>query len=652
MNPSDTSNKKQVFAHLQLGFTLIWWSCFFIYPLWYLPASNAVRTIACIGLFVLYLACHTMFRVISHYQGDWGNPALEKRCDTRFFITLFSVASAAHLPFLPWPILTGLDTIDHAAIPAEIAQQIVRGLSRTAGFSIQPLLAVLTLSFILPIFISNRVRERCKSTFSSIAQWYSNHTMPVLALLAGITFLYAYFLLHIQWLERFDDLNPLFRYPPLSKFFSIPLYICFGLHEWTGRVMQIGFTFGMAFYLYRLAQFYGGDAAGKTAAILGVFLPPVFHYGNTTMIEGGTLFFITASFFYWIRFIECKGQSDLIRGTLFATLACLYKHPGVSLIPAFAFMTAYDYLFPLRHRTSRYLFPSILACSIPAITIVSFMKLSGFNTDVPSDLQLPGLEYFWGNIQVIPKGITFPVSILFGASFVALPFVGGWRTFWIFVGWIGTHYLLTCMSAAALNVRQALPYYIGLIVPAALLVESCLKNRRSLQMGFIYVILPIYLLWACLWMDRNQDYRTIGRAMGDRSYINFSNWQSMYLPYPQTIQKLKEITTPGDVIYAPMINEPVHFYLAKYDLRDRIYRRELWDKLERLSLDTLLDYCQQIEADWLVIPRGRWLYIANADLTWNEEIFTNPPPSLHPIEIVTMGNEQLGIWKINRINRP
>jgi hypothetical protein len=116
------------------------------------------------------------------------------------------------------------------------------------------------------------------------------------------------FLLHIQWLERFDDLNPLFRYPPLSKFFSIPLYICFGLHEWTGRVMQIGFTFGMAFYLYRLAQFYGGDAAGKTAAILGVFLPPVFHYGNTTMIEGGTLFFITASFFTGYVLSNAKGN--------------------------------------------------------------------------------------------------------------------------------------------------------------------------------------------------------------------------------------------------------------------------------------------------------------------------------------------------------
>jgi hypothetical protein len=111
-----------------------------------------------------------------------------------------------------------------------------------------------------------------------------------------------------------------------------------------------------------------------------------------------------------------------------------------------------------------------------------------------------------------------------------------------------------------------------LIVPAALLVESCLKNRASAN--GIYLCDSTHLSSLGMLMDGSQSGLSNHRARHGRSLVyQFFELAIHVLPYPQTIQKLKEITTPGDVIYAPMINEPVHFYLAKYDLRDRIYRR-------------------------------------------------------------------------------
>ncbi|MBN2326330.1 MAG: glycosyltransferase family 39 protein, partial [Candidatus Omnitrophica bacterium] len=630
----------------QLFFLLIWWSSFFLYPLWHLPASDSIRIVACAALFAIFAVCSLLFRLLIHQPAVKIEKPQENRESTVFFSILFTVVLAAHIPFLPWPILTGLDTIDHAVVPGVIAHKIVQGLSSFAGFSIQPILTFAALVLLIAPLVSPSWRRYVSNRFTSLAQWADKHFGRVIVILAIITILYAALLLKFKPLDRFHDLNPLFRYPPLSKFLSIPLYAAFGLQEWTGRLMQILFTFGGSIYIYRLARLYGSIIAGRAAAVIYVLLPPLFHYGNTTMIEGGTLFLMTAAFFHWIRYIEQKSHFDLSAGALFALMACLYKHPGVSLIPAFAFMAAYDFIFPRERRDWRSAFSAMLACALPAAAIVLYMKLSGFNSDVPSSLQWPSLERLTGSLQAVPRGVTLPIALLFAAGLLSLPVLQSWRTFWIFTGWIAAHYWLTCMSAAAMNVRQALPYYLGFIVPASLLLERCAGSRRKMQAALIYGALPLFLLWACLWMDRNQDYRLVGRAMGDRSYINFSNWNSMYLPYPQTVRALQKITSPGDVIYAPMINEPVYFYLEKYRMTGRVYRRELWTDFDRMDLSSLLAYCRKINAEWLVVPRGRWLYVPHADLAWIERLFNDPPASFLPVEVAKLGAEQIGIWRI------
>lgn len=629
-----------------LGFLFIWWANFLFYPLWYLPAPDATRIAACCILFAVTALCSLTFRLLCHWKAPWGESPQEKREPAAFFAVLFAVAFAAHIPFLPWPILTGLDTIDHAAVPATIADRIVRDLSGLGGFSIKPLLPWMTVAFLAVLGWRASLRKWIAKVYEKFAQWADAHFILLFAIFAAATALYATFLLKWRPLDGFNDLNPLFRYPPLSKFFSIPLYTLFGLQEWTGRVMQIAFTFGGAVYLYRLTRLYGGVVSGQTAALLYVFLPPIFHYGNTTMIEGGSLFFIVAAFFHWIRFIEYKSQSDLLAGTLFATLACLYKHTGVSVIPAFAGMAAYDFLFPKENRTARFLIPSFLACAIPVVAIAAYMKLSSFNSDVPSNLHQPGLEIFLANLRALSEGITPFLAGLFLVGFLAAPFVAGLRAFFILACWIGAHYGLTCMSAAALNVRQALPYYIGLIVLSSLFVGRWTEERRWLRVGLVYCAAPVFLLWICLFMDRNVDYRIIGRAMGDRSYINFSNWNSMYLPYPQAFQALQELVQPGDNIYAPMSNEPSHFYLAKYPLQECMYHREFWTDASHRDLNSLFAYCREKNMNWLVLPRGRWLYERHADLSWLERLFTNPPAPFQPARVVQCGVEQIGIWKI------
>ncbi len=558
---------------------------------------------------------------------------------------LFGAVFLLHIPFLNAPVLTGLDTIDHGAVPAVIAQKIVEPINRALGFSIRPILSTMVLAWLTALLCFSGLRSKMAEIFHRIAATAMQRYWVAIAIMGGVTAIFAMALIKSSILNSFDDLNPLFRYPPVSKLIAIPVYICFGLHEWISRVIQIGFTFGGAIYIYYLAGLFGGKTSSRAAAILFVLLPPIFHYGNTVMIEGGTLFLVLAGFFYWIRFIEHKRRNDLILGTLFATMACLYKHTAVCLIPGFALMTCYDTMFPRTKRTLQYFLPSVLACLIPAITIVLYMKLSGFNSDVPSQLKLPTLAVLLGNLKAMTEGVTPVIAALFLAGLIALPLMRKWRTFWILFGWIAAHYILTCMSKASLNVRQALPYYLGLMIPAALLLERITNARRWMQIALVYTALPLFLIWSCLFMDRTQDYKQIGRAMGDRSYINFANWRSMYLPYPQTIERLKELTSPGDVIYAPMTNEPVYFYIAKFNLEDRIYQRELWAPKTGQTLDSLMDHCRSIKAKWLVFPAGRWLY-ADANLALIEQLFDQAPPGLVLTDVIQQGQEKIGIWKV------
>lgn len=634
--------KNTDFATEQLTFLAVWWLCFLIYPLWYLPASNTIRALTCAGLFAIFIVCLLLFKSLNVFGQSATNKTETQTNDGHFFLVLFSLAYTCHVPFLYKPILTGLDTIDHAAIPAVLAHKIAQGITTRTGVPLSTLLTILTVTGAAAFSISPTARRIVHKTFTRIASLTAQHLWKTITVLGVVTVIYAYTLISVAAFERFPDLNPIFRYQPISKLTLIPLYIIFGLHEWIGRILQIAFTFAGAFYLYRITGLFGTKTASRTAAILYVFLPPVFHYSNTHMIEGGLLFFMIASFYHWIRYLEKNERRDLIRGTLFCTLACLYKHPAVSVIPAFTAMGIYDYLFPKPAQTRHIPWGTVIACAIPSITFITFMKLAGFNTDAPTEVKTLNLAT---NLQTISLGDTLPVALLFLTGSISLALTKPFRRFVYLFAWIGVHYVLVSLSSNADNVRQALPYHAGLCVVAALLVDRCPIKYKRIQSILVYGVLPVFLFWACLLMDRRQDFLKVGRPMSDRSYITLSNIKESYLPYPAAIRALRDLTAPGDTIYAPMANEPVHFYLAKYDLNGRNYIRKIWASPDQQTAENLLAHCRDIGAEWLLLPRGKWAY-RYLDLDLVESIFQNPPPGLKPIRIVSEGRESIGIWRV------
>ncbi len=646
MLPSEQS-KTLSLPGTQFSFMVVWWLCFLLYPNWYLPGLEKSRLLVCAAIFALFVFQCFLFRWLADYARDEPPQQAQPLQDRFFFATLFSLNFILHLPFLPKPILAGLDTIDHAAVPALVANSIVTSLSEAVGFSLRPLFLLLAIVLLFLAFYPPFVRslwQRLRTLINLAIQ----HWLYTFLILFLFTMGYAFLLVWTAYPQQFGDLSTLFRYQPISKMILIPVYILFGLREFLGRFIQLMFFYAGAVYLYKLTALYGGREASRVACILYLFLPPIFHYGNTHMIEGGTLFFILASYFHYVRYMETKRYSDLIIGTLWTVMGCLYKHPAVSLIPGLALMTAYDFLFPRKGQVRRFPLPEILSCTISSLTFLLYMKLSAYNQEVPSSMHFPTLERMLTNLSALTQGVTWPIALLFLAGLIFLLARNHRRIFILIMCWVGAHFVLTVMSATFANVRQALPYYLGLIVPAALFLEWLGIFSLGLRKALIYGVLPLFLLWTCLFMDREQLDPKTQRAMGDRSYITFTNWEESYLPYDEAMRTLKNLAQPGDIVYAPMANEPVHFYLQKHDVNHIQYIRQIWEPdIEKQSLESFLEYVDTLQADWVLIPMGRWL-LSYVDLNLIHDLEESPPEGWEVAREFTYGKERMRLWRVNQ----
>ena len=86
--------------------------------------------------------------------------------------------------------------------------------------------------------------------------------------------------------------------------------------------------------------------------------------------------------------------------------------------------------------------------------------------------------------------------------------------------------------------------------------------------------------------------------------MTLSNKGYYLLPYDRAIGYIKEHPDTIKRIYAPMICDPSHFYLAKSGIVDKVYYfRKIWADIDGQNLASLYQFCRENNFDYVMFPR-------------------------------------------------
>ncbi|NLO73845.1 MAG: phospholipid carrier-dependent glycosyltransferase [candidate division WS1 bacterium] len=171
------------------------------------------------------------------------------------------------------------------------------------------------------------------------------------AAIAKNFYLHGYHLLspEVDWTaDQPNYLDPEF---PLVAFLAALLYPVFGVHEWIGRLVAMGFGLGMLLVAYHLLRLHLGDRAALYGLLFLTFTPSSWYYSRAFMSEPAMLFFSVLAVYCFSRWIGLRspgqelgpdtpgGSPWFFLGALgAAALAFMVKPPAVLILLPLAYL--------------------------------------------------------------------------------------------------------------------------------------------------------------------------------------------------------------------------------------------------------------------------------------------------------------------------
>ncbi|MFH1741763.1 MAG: glycosyltransferase family 39 protein [bacterium] len=577
-----------------LLFLLLWSACLVFFPHWYAQAAssgaNPVYSFAVIWIFIAVgiVLVYRLFRGEDEpflKEPAFLYPALVK------LWPILVLCLLAHLPFLNAPVETGLDAQEHAGVPAVIVALIRDRLPVPLALIAWP--ALIALLFMLRKYVLTRLSLR------SLIVWGA-----VLFLLAALE---AVALLHMNGIDLSNHSRFITRYPALGRFLFGIMYALFGIHEWGGRVTQLLLSAVAAIYIYRLGELFFTEMVGIAAALLLLFLPPMFHYGNMNMLDCGTVTLAVVSEFYLLRYFEESRRRDFCRALFLLSAGILYKRVLLFMAPIAVAQWAVHRLWIERRFSVR----EAMGFALPGGTFVVYQWFAQSNEDVPSAVDLSHFlhsSFLLGPIRELPTALTWPILILAAIGVILSVHHGGTARRWCLYGlvWYAVYLLCYIPWTRPANIRQALPSYPPLVLFAASAFEYLAANATRPLRRVLWCSLSGYLVWGVLLLPRPAPASDL-LPIKDGTWMNLTNQETFYLPYSDMFRWIAEHVPQGAVIYAPMANEPSGFYLAAYGLRGRFtYLGDRWAPPGGQSIESLKQYCRSHNVSYLLLPNRRW----------------------------------------------
>ena len=564
-------------------FYLSWILCYLIYPAWALPISVSARAFVFIGFIVFFLGS-------AYIMDRWFNaltiekPLILQNINWRthlknnpWLLIVCSIAVIMHISPISRPILMLGDETIHLQGGLLIYDYIDDSWHKV--FQII-LWVVITLALIIRI-MKNRLNE----SFSGFVR--SN-------LLKNIS-IFLFFSFLIFWFFLLKDINyqPAFiRYPPVSKILYFLTYSAFGINRIAPRVIQLIFYLLCTIYIYRTINlFYEKDTA-LLGAVLYLFLPITFAYAHLAELANGTVFFIVACSFYFLRFVKDENNRDLLIATFLIGTGCLYKKLNLLM-----FIICITFL--IAHKIKKRDFHSLIHLKILMISlvpIVPWMLLTRNYSWRNYAVQLSNLTSLDGKIitylPMISSNISGIISIFCVLSvFYVCLFKRNTLTSYFGFLFI-VYYFFIVSDIGYLSPRFSMAFYPTIIVFLSLFISRMIllvKWRHAYKLCFIAIAAYLIVISSV-------------EPLNNR-FLNIMNKKLQYYPSEEAMQWVRDNVDEGEKILTVRIMS-YNFYRVKYGI-DKNKIISFWYELRDISTpEKLKELYKKNKASYIMFPYG------------------------------------------------
>ena len=434
---------------------------------------------------------------------------------------------------------------------------------------------------------SSNMRDRFEA-------FQSNNSINLLFVLLvfGFFSIYSYFFPYYSFQESMH----LLRYPPVSRYINLIVYLAFGYSQTASRIVQLIFYILSAIYIYRSIDLFRKKEAALLGATIYLFLPLIFSYASRAALASGTIFFICLISFHFLKFIKDQDSRDLILSSFFIGIGFMYKRV-VFLMFAICFI--YLLLNRLKKRDLRPVIHfKVLLLSL--VVILPWLKIGSLNMYVGGKAYLFSIDSLTGILSMLPGQLSPIILSLFVLSVVTFIFSkkDGLSLFFAFL-FVAYYSFFTFKDRGNSIYRYTMTLYPSIaFFLAQFLIGVARMVRWRHAFKLLYPILTAYLIVVCL----------VPRSSSNITTFRYDDFESQYYPIDKATDWIKNRTDKDEKILVLFMRN-YEFYVENiYEGKNAIDK----DRFLYLSVDTankliyplqnLKNFCHEEKISYVIFP--------------------------------------------------
>lgn len=585
---------------LFLGVELL---CYFVLPVWRVAEDTPGRYKAA-ALLVIHLVL--LYYLLSIWlAGGTDGVAIARRWTCGALASTAGIVLALvlvgfgvlQLHLMRWPITSGPDE------PVQVSAQ----LAAFAGFGVTwgslgraafAAAAIVVLSALL-VWQHMPWRDRAAGWEScGRVSWRDILVLVVLAAVITATVREV----PMGWLQC--------RWPPLGTIISVVSYALLGTNEVSSRLPALLFYLATGLYVFRITAAVGDKWVAVLAAMLCLAFPVFFQHGHLAARDSGGAFFVTVGIFYALRHAYHGGSADVALVALAAVLGYFERQTALVLVP----------IVPLGLLLSAKLGPG-RPCMLAgrkalrsyggALVVIGWMILpwAYVTRDIrPYAAHIANWTDFGlvtAYARVLPEAVGWPGTVLLLIG-VAVAFLRRGLLDWLTLSWLGIVYaFFTTDDPYWIPHLRFLTHLCPGIAIAAVTPLVANHTRRTLGQttaALLIAAVGLYTL-ASWWIGA-----PLTRALPEKAPTLL---EEPYYPFDQVAWWFREQGVRRAVVTFPAFWQTALVpYLTILDLPEGLtvrgqpacpHSKDVITDAPH-NLDELWERCQNVEADYLVVP--------------------------------------------------